>query len=192
MAAQLVYMVSVSRDGFIATEDGDFSSLMGSPEGLRALVERFPETLPAHLHGPLGVDLSTGGRFGTVLMGWNTYAVGLPQGVRSPYPHLRQVVFSRRARELPADVVLSDDPQGVVAELKQTADRDLWLCGGGALAAALSDQIDRVLLKVHDVFLGRGISMFADLPSPLDADVVDVRRFDGGDEHVEMAIRRSV
>ena len=32
--------------------------------------------------------------FDCVLMGWNTYAIGLPH-VPNPYSHLRQIVFTR-------------------------------------------------------------------------------------------------
>ena len=36
---------------------------------------------------------------------------------------------------------------------------DIWLCGGGALAATLIDEIDELRLKVNPLVLGDGIPL---------------------------------
>ena len=66
----------------------------------------------------------------TVVMGWNTFAVGLPFGQRS-YPHLRQYVFSRPfSEEVGGDVVLrATIPSRFVPESRAVASW-IWLCGG--------------------------------------------------------------
>jgi dihydrofolate reductase len=102
--------------------------------------------------------------FDTVLMGWNTYAVGLRDGLQNPYPHLRQYVFSRTHTrgEVETGIVLtSEPPVEIVRRLKaEPAVADIWLCGGGQLAASLASEIDQLVLKVNPVVLGSGIPLF--------------------------------
>ncbi len=64
-----------------------------------------------------------GSRFDTVLMGWNTYAVGLPTGVDNPYPHLRQHVFTRREVTVPAGITVSADAPATVRALTEREGR---------------------------------------------------------------------
>ncbi len=52
----------------------------------------------------------------------------------------------------------------MVRELKRQEGKDIWLCGGGALAATLADEIDRLVLKVNPVLFGSGIRLFGDRP----------------------------
>jgi dihydrofolate reductase len=54
------------------------------------------------------------------------------------------------------------DAAATVAELKRQEGRDIWLCGGGALAASLlgAGLIDEVALKVNPIWLGEGIPLF--------------------------------
>lgn len=95
--------------------------------------------------------------------GWNTYAIGLPY-LPSPYRHLRQIVFTR-GHKAPADadgVEFTDrDPVKYVRELKSESGKGIWLCGGGPLAFALRNEIDRLALKRNPLLLGSGIPLFA-------------------------------
>ncbi|MEP1125349.1 MAG: dihydrofolate reductase family protein [Ilumatobacter sp.] len=159
----LTYHVAVSIDGYIADPDGSFDAFAQTGDHIDALIHDVPETLPGHVLSALGVD-ATNDTYDTVLMGWNTFAVGLPHGIDDPYPHLRQYVFSRTRP--PGDVggdvhLVADDPIELVRELKsESSTKDIWLCGGGALAGALRDEIDRLVLKVNPVLLGSGIPLF--------------------------------
>jgi len=155
----LEYFVATSIDGFIAKEDGDFSPLLVEGDSLQTLVEEYPETLPAQARTGLGIDAANR-RFDTVLMGAGTY--GVPGGLPSPYPHLRQYVASRSLSGTPADVtVIRDDVLADVRRLKAEEGLNIWLCGGSALAGTLLPEIDRLFLKVTPVVLGRGLPLFA-------------------------------
>lgn len=159
----LTYLVATSIDGFISDPEGDFSAFPAEGEHMAHLISTYPETLPVHARAALGID-AAGDTFDTVVMGWNTFAVGLREGIDSPYPHLRQIVFSRgdRSREVGAGVeVVSQHPVGVVDALRSSeSDRDIWLCGGGDLAGQLVEVIDRLVVKVNPITLGSGIPMF--------------------------------
>ncbi|WP_136708252.1 dihydrofolate reductase family protein [Agromyces sp. H66] len=157
----LVYYVAASLDGYIAGPAGEYDALLAEGDHMDAIYARYPDTVPTAAAAALGIE-QPGEVFDTVLMGWNTYAVGLSFGVTSPYSHLRQVVFSRsRSAEGDRLDVTADDPVDVVRALKQEQGADIWLCGGGGLAAALVDEIDRLVLKVNPVLFGAGIPLFA-------------------------------
>lgn len=164
---ELVYYVAVSIDGFIAGPGGDVSHFPVRADTLAALFERYPETCPAHLREALGVTADPR-RFDTVLMGGNTHAPAVAADLtRGAYPHLRQVVVTHREIDPASGIdVLSGDVAARVAELKHQAGRDIWLCGGGDLAAQLVDVIDEVQVKVNPVVLGRGVPLFGGDTSP--------------------------
>ena len=156
---ELTYYVAVSLDGFIAGPQGQFDAFLFEGDHVEAITKRFADTIPTQLATALGVtqDATT---FDTVLMGWNTYAVGLPS-MPSPYAHLRQIVFTRRDPDPVEGVVFTDrDPVEVVRALKGESGAGIWLCGGGALAASLVGEIDRLVLKVNPLLFGDGIPLF--------------------------------
>jgi dihydrofolate reductase len=163
---RVIYFVAVSLDGFIADPTGDWSRFPTEGDHIEMLARDWPDTLPAPALAALGVR-ATNERFDTVLMGWNTYAPALEQGVSEPYPHLRQYVFSRRTPDartsgLPSLSVVDEDPRQLARRLKaEPTGSDIWCCGGGTLAAALWPEIDALVLKVNPIVLGTGIPLVA-------------------------------
>lgn len=180
----LTYLVATSLDGFIAAPDGDFSAFPVDGDSVAAHVRDHPDTIPAFAHGVLGIE-PTGAEFDTVLMGWSTYAAGFAV-TRSPYPHLRQIVFSRTraAADAGAGVEVVDaDPLDVVRDLKAGPGTGIWLCGGGRLAGALLPAIDELVLKINPIVFGRGIPLFGPDPSiaePRAWKLAESERFDDG------------
>lgn len=168
MARTLVYYVAVTVDGFIAHPDGSHGGFLFEGEHFQDLIAEFPETFPAHLRSLLGVP-ETVRRFDTVLMGRATYEVGLREGITNPYAPLRQFVISRTMEASPNSGVTlhRESPVKLVQELKVQAGKDVWLCGGSKLAAALVDEIDELVLKINPVLIGAGIPLFAGATSPL-------------------------
>lgn len=163
---QLTYFVAVTLDGFIAGPDrsdptgpGGFWPL--ADDYVAHLVAEYPETLPGAARSALGVTAS-GTRFDTVLMGRRTYDIGLEAGVTNAYPHLRNLVFSRTlgVRTDPSVEVIDTDPVERVRDLKDEPGAGLWLCGGGALAGALQDEIDALVLKIAPLTIGSGVPLF--------------------------------
>ncbi|GAB3074146.1 dihydrofolate reductase family protein [Nocardioides zeae] len=158
----LTYYVAVSLDGRIAGPDDDYSAFPVEGDHIAMILRDYRDTLPGAALAALGLAADRA-RFDTVLMGWNTYAAGFAH-TRDPYPHLRQVVFSRsrtQADAAPGVTVTDEDPVRVVRRLKEEDGSGIWLCGGGVLAAALADEIDHLVLKVNPLVLGEGPSLFA-------------------------------
>lgn len=157
---ELVYLVTTSIDGFIARGDGDFTPLLVEGDHLAALAAEYPETFPVQARTALGMDDAPNRRFSAVLMGANTYRV--PDGLPSPYPHLRQYVASRSLTTAPDEItVITGDLPARVRELKAEDGLAIWLCGGSNLAGQLLPEIDRLILKVSPVVLGGGLPLFA-------------------------------
>ncbi len=183
----LTYLVATTLDGFVAAPDG------GDPTGpdgfwpvtepyVRHLAETWPETLPAAARAALGVE-GEPRHFDTVLEGRRSYEVGLAAGVEDAYPHLRHVVFSRTLTARPGSAVEieSGDPVERVRALKQEQGAGLWLVGGGSLAGALADEIDRLVLKVAPVTTGSGIPLLGDAAfAPRAWELVDHVVLEGG------------
>jgi dihydrofolate reductase len=178
---KLIYYVACTVDGFIAREDGSFDCFLTEGEHFDYLFDSFPETVPAHLRGVLGVSAANK-HFDAVLMGRRTYEVGLSLGVTSPYPHLRQYLFSRGMKESPAAEVrlVRGGAAAIVRKLKQEPGKDIWLCGGGELAAQLFSEIDELILKVNPVVIGRGVPLFAGAIKPATLEVADRKVFGNG------------
>lgn len=185
---ELVYYAAVTLDGFIAGPDGQFDAFMIAGDHMDAINRRFADTLPTEAALSLGIPQHRD-RFDTVLMGWNTYAIG---GVTSPYRHLRQIVFSRTRTATGENLEVTDeDPVAVVQHLKHEEGADIWLCGGGALAATLGDQIDRLILKRQPLLFGSGIPLFGERAyHPEQFDVVESVSYQSGVVFTELIRRR--
>jgi dihydrofolate reductase len=165
----LTYYVGTSLDGFIAAPDGSFDVLPVGPAVLEFIAAEFPETLPTHVRGALGVT-AEGTRFDAVVMGRATYAPALDAGITSPYAHLSQYVVSSTLPPSPDPQVsvVPDDPVALVRRLKQQPGSGVWLAGGGRLAGAVLDEIDEIVFKRYPVVLGAGIpALAAASPRPL-------------------------
>ncbi len=142
--------VATSLDGFIAGPNGEIHWLFKDQDyGLSAFFRT--------------ID--------TVLIGRKTYDYML-RHVHKAYPGLRNVVFSHtdRQSEHPEVEWVSRDPAQFVAELRRAPGRDIWLCGGGELFAALLEagQVDDLLVAVHPIVLGAGIPLFPRRTRPIE------------------------
>ncbi len=179
---KLVYYVAVSLDGFIAAPDGSFDAFPMEGDHMAALVQDWSDTIPGHVRDALGLPPADGSRFDSVVMGWNTYAIGLAAGVDSPYPHLRQFVVSTRRPVVPDAIeLISDDPISAIRSLKsEPGDRDIWLCGGGRLAATIASEIDQLVLKVNPIALGDGIPLFNGSYQPSLFELASSTRYNSG------------
>lgn len=176
---KLCYFIGSTVDGFIAAPDGDLGHYDVTPALLEYVTAHYPETLPTPARAALGVE-APHRRFDTVIMGRGTYEPGVAQGLTSPYAHLRQYVAATGLTSPDPDVTVVADPVATVRELKTAAGLDIWLAGGGGLAAALRDEIDELVVKVYPVVAGDGIRMFSGGFAPTALRRADTVELDGG------------
>ncbi|MFG3285612.1 dihydrofolate reductase family protein [Streptomyces sp. NPDC048111] len=177
----LTYYIAATLDGFIAGPQGEFDFFGFEGDIVQEILTEYPETIPVHGRGPLGLDGVPNKRFDTVLMGRASYEPGLSLGISSPYPHLEQYVFSRSlASQDPRVNIVSGDAAAFVRGLKQQEGQGIWLCGGGKLAAQLLPEIDELIIKRNPVVLGAGIPLFDGPFAPTSFTLTESRTFDTG------------
>ncbi|WP_370248044.1 dihydrofolate reductase family protein [Nocardioides sp.] len=159
------YYTAVSLDGFIAA-DGD------SAHNLAWLLEQ-----PHEPGGPHDYDTFLAGT-GALVMGASTYTWLLDHSARTgePWPYtLPCFVFTHRDLPLAAPQVrlVSGEVATHRAALEEAAGgRDVWVVGGGALAAdlAAAGMLDELLLTIAPVTLGSGRPVF---PAPCDLQLLE-------------------
>lgn len=103
----------------------------------------------------------------TVLMGRKTFEVA----GRSPFPGLRNYVFSRTLRpdDFPdVTIVSAADATSTVAALRAEEGKDIWLSGGGELFRSLlaADLVDTVEVGLNPMLLGQGVPFLPPQPLP--------------------------
>lgn len=145
---KVAYGGAMSLDGFIAGPNGEYDWIVPDPD----------------------VDFAAMmSRFDTFLIGRKTYEVMRRMAEAAPpAPGIQSIVFSRTLR--PEDcpgATLSDDAEGVVAELRTKPGKDIALFGGGELFRSLlaAGLVDEVSVSLVPVLLGGGVPL---LPSPAD------------------------
>lgn len=140
------YSVAMSLDGYIAGPQGESDWIVIDPDlDFNALFNAFD----------------------TILMGRKTYeATKQPDSGGGGMPGMQSYVFSRTLR--PEDcpgVILSDDPEGIITDLKSKPGKDIWLFGGGSLFRSLLELglVDSAEVAIMPVMLGEGVPV---LPPP--------------------------
>jgi dihydrofolate reductase len=179
---KLVYYVAATLDGFIAARDGNADFFPLGEAYLRQLLQELPETFPGHARRALGID-APNVRFDTLVMGRGTYDPALRLGITSPYPHLRQYVFSRSLAPStdPTVTIVSGDPVPVVQRLKaEDTGKDVWLCGGGNLAGQLIGEIDELIIKLNPLVIGEGTPLFSTSFGVRPFTLTESRQMEGG------------
>ncbi|KAL8371638.1 hypothetical protein RB595_001437 [Gaeumannomyces hyphopodioides] len=147
---KLRYNVAASLDGFIARPDGSYDWI--PPDDSIDFAALYAQ-------------------FDAFIMGRKTYETMLAQGDENPLkdrPRDRVAVVTGTglaggsARDV---TVLAGTAEAVawVAEAGRRFGRDVWLFGGGALAASLLDEgvVDTVEVAIIPVVLGRGIRVIS-------------------------------
>lgn len=178
---KLTYYIASTIDGFIAGPDGKFDFFPFEGDVAAAILAEYPETMPIQAREPLGLTDTPNKRFDTILMGRGTYEPALAIGITSPYPHLKQCVFSRTLTITDPQVeIVEGDPVEFVRDLKRQDGMGIWLCGGGKLAAQLLGEIDELVIKRNPIVLGSGIPLFDGPFDPTRFELASTRPFDTG------------
>ena len=147
---QNIYYVASSLDGFIADADNGIDWLLGF--GFYS----FQEHYDAFLAG-----------IGAIVMGSATYDFMLGESAETPWPYAELPTWVVTSRELPPiDGANITFVRGAVADFDarvraSAGDRDVWIVGGGDVAAQYSDAgiLDRLFVTVMPVVLGSGVPL---------------------------------
>ncbi|HJY08832.1 MAG TPA: dihydrofolate reductase family protein [Bryobacteraceae bacterium] len=153
--AEVIYYVSSSLDGYIATADGGVDWL-----------SRLDAAGEDHGAGELYASADA------LLLGSHTYQYALKLGYW-PSPEKPSWVFTQRDLcVLHRSITLtSEKPREIVELLAARGLRRLWLMGGGKLAASFHGEqlISRYIISVFPILLASGVPLFAPHSSPPEA-----------------------
>ncbi|MGW1670728.1 dihydrofolate reductase family protein [Streptomyces sp. NPDC002324] len=182
---KLTYAIACSIDGFIGDPEGDASYMYPFVVGEYAeyLLTEHPDINPSHVRRLVGTNGLPNKHYDTIVQGRASYDVALKDGITSPFAHLREYVASRTLKESPDPNVeiISDDLVGKVRELKaEDGELGIYLCGGSAVAGALIDEIDELIIKTYPVVQGSGMPMFGSGFDIREFTLDEVRGFDNG------------
>lgn len=136
------YGVAMSLDGYIAGPEGEYDWIVQDPE------INFAEIFA---------------QFDTLLMGRHTYKVATDTMGPMAFGEKKVIVVSRTLR--PADhrnaTVVSEVSRDWLQNLRSQAKKDIWLFGGGQLAATVLKlgELDAIDVGVIPVILGGGIPL---------------------------------
>ncbi len=165
---KIVYYVASSLDGYIAGKNDDISQFILQGEG----VQKYQSDLA---------------NFGTVIMGRKTYEFGFQYGLepgQPAYPNMKHFIFSNSLNfeNLPEAVSIEKLSIDKVNEIRQNANTDIYLCGGGQLAGWLLENnlIDQLKLKLNPIVLGEGTKLFGDSNAAEKWELVEKESFSDG------------
>ncbi|MEO7508030.1 MAG: dihydrofolate reductase family protein [Pyrinomonadaceae bacterium] len=166
---------AISLDNFIARPDGAVDWLQWSDEAAAYLKELWSS-----------VD--------AMLMGRMTYENALKQGAGGGHPAICSYVCSRtmtpRKQKNGSEVV--NDAVGLVTKLKQKDGRDIYLLGGGLLAASLfeADLVDEIGFSIQPVLLGQGIPLYHPTSKQIELELISADAWKNGCVLVKYRVRK--
>ncbi|WP_158545278.1 dihydrofolate reductase family protein [Bremerella cremea] len=139
---KIVYFVTASLDGFIARPNGAIDWLIQAEGNEDFGFAQFLNSID------------------TVIQGRHTYEHVLSL---RPYPYANQknYVFSRKLFECQHAEIVRQPVSEFVGWLRSQPGQDIWLVGGGQLAAAFLEAgaIDELKVFVQPILLGEGIPL---------------------------------
>ena len=166
--SRIIYYVASSIDGFIAGQNDDISDFAAGGKGVDKYLADLQE-------------------FKTVIMGRRTYEFGYQYGLepgQPAYPHMEHFIFSDslEIKKLGKSVHIVKLSVDRVKEIKQSAETDIYLCGGGEFAGWLLDNglIDHLKLKLNPIILGNGIRLFGNSTTKANLKLKETETFDEG------------
>jgi dihydrofolate reductase len=167
---KVVYSLTNSLDNFIARTDGSADWILMGDE----MMNEFPKMFA---------------RFDTILIGRKTYDFTLQHAHEvsqeiSGFMGMKTYVFSRTLKENPGEGVklVSDNAGEFVRSLKNESGKDIWLMGGGILAASLLKErlVDEIGVAIQPILLGSGIPLFPDIGMQVDLQMLECKTYKNG------------
>ncbi|HJZ97685.1 MAG TPA: dihydrofolate reductase family protein [Candidatus Solibacter sp.] len=169
---RLRYSVAMSLDGFIAGPKGEANWITQDPNfDWRSLFAQFD----------------------TIVVGRKTFEPMAAAG-RTTMPGIKTIVFSRtlRPEEYPDVRIVAENELQVLAALKASAGKDIWLFGGGALFRSLAEAelVDTVEVSLVPILLGAGVPLAPNPTQWINLALTSHRVYPSGIVSLQYAVRR--
>lgn len=172
------YFVANSLDNFIARPDGAVDWLCN--DGTDYGMSRFFNSIDS------------------MLIGRKTYEVALQQGHdMASSAGEGCYIFSRTLKsptkkKAKGGRIIPENAGDFVRRLKQEAGKDIWLMGGGELAASLfaEDLVDEISLNIHPVLLGAGVPLLPAIGRQIDLELIECKPHQNGCVQLSYRVKR--
>jgi dihydrofolate reductase len=167
---KVVYSLTNSLDNFIARADGAYDWIMMDDD----IMSEFPKLYAS---------------FDAVLIGRKTYdhmrLHSAETGQETAgFTSMKTYVFSSTMKESPSAGVklVSDNAGEFVRSLKNESGKDIWLMGGGILAASLMKErlVNEIGVAIQPILLGSGIPLFPDIGLQVDLQLLECKTYKNG------------
>ena len=166
MTRMVKLFIASSLDGYIAREDGSIDWLFTDADyGYTKFFD--------------SID--------TILVGRKTYDQSL-EFDECPYKGKKVYVFthdpqSKRSNQEKSVEYVGTNITGFVQHLtQQSGGKDIWLLGGGEIVSVLVNAglVDAIILSIHPIILGRGVSLFNNIWKQVNLKLEDSQSFNSG------------
>jgi len=175
---------------------GSTLCVISKPSVMRKLILQLAVSLDGYIEGPNGefdwcfTDQDYGisqffKRIDSLFIGRKTYELTLTMGddAMPGFPKLTWYVFSTTLKEAkPGTVVIKEDIEAAVKQIKNEPGKDIWLFGGASLTTSLLNLklIDEISLAVHPLILGGGKPLFSNIKDRTNLTLVDTKTYATG------------
>lgn len=117
----------------------------------------------------------------TVVMGRTTYN-WIMREMPSPFPYIGKDTIVVTRHELlgnPHVRPWTNSLEDLMIHLKEKANKDIWIVGGGKLISSLINEqlIDEIIVTIAPVILGKGIKLFEGISQINTFKLVDTKRY---------------
>lgn len=150
--------IAVSVDGFIESREADLDWLIFDEE--IGFVEEFLSRFEVIFYGRVAYD-----RFG--ITGFGDDFSPFDKSISNRLNQMRKYVFTRSLKHVGGNgMVINHSIRENVQRIKEEEGKDIWLCGGAGIIKTFAslDLIDEYVLAIQPIILGRGKSLFNNLP----------------------------
>lgn len=162
---KVVLFIACSLDGYIATKQDGLEWLFSvdGQEESTTIVEEFEQTID------------------TIIMGRKTYDWVMNElDGEYPYEDKENYIFSRTVPQVSSRGITFTDrsPAELIRGLKKQTGKNIWLMGGGELIAAFleADLIDKMIITIAPILLGKGIPLFKEGNYEMEWELKNVRQ----------------
>ena len=160
---KLILGLAISLDGFIEGPNGEYDWCFNDQDyGMGEFFKR--------------ID--------AIFVGRRTYEMSLGmEDSGGNFSHLKEYVFSTTLGKVKEGAVLiSNDVENKVTQIKNEPGKDIWLFGGAGLTSSLMNLglVDKFWLAVHPVILGGGKALFSHFHNRILLHLDDIKSYSSG------------
>ncbi|MFT6856192.1 MAG: dihydrofolate reductase [Cyclobacteriaceae bacterium] len=130
---------------------------------------------------------------GITIQGYSTYQQIIDWGIEFPYKDKQNFVLTRNNQRQPSTFVnfITNDHLDAVKRLKEKANKDIWLIGGGQINTMMlkAGLLDEMIIHTMPIIIPGGIGLFAGEPVEKQMQVMSTKKYGSGVIETHYAVK---